>query len=93
MEQATLSIRVNSKDKKEFDAFCNSIGINVSTAINMFIKAVLREQKIPFEIKSDNFDAYIYDKLREAEKEMKDTDLRYNSNEILNSMKDVIDNV
>ena len=93
MEQATLSIRVNSKDKKEFDAFCNSAGINVSTAINMFIKAVLREQKIPFEIKSDNFDAYIYDKLREAEKEMKDTDLRYNSNEILNSMKDVIDNV
>ena len=93
MEQATLSVRANSKDKKDFDAFCNSAGINVSTAINMFIKAVLREQKISFEIKSDNFDIYIYDKLKEAEREMKDTSLRYSSNEVLNSMKDIMDNV
>ena len=35
--------------------FCNETGMNVSVAINMFIKSVLREQKIPFEIKVDPF--------------------------------------
>lgn len=35
--------------------FCNETGMNVSVAINMFIKAVLREHKLPFEIKADPF--------------------------------------
>ena len=34
--------------------------MNISTAINMFIKAVLREQKLPFEIKSNTLDEIIY---------------------------------
>ena len=90
MEQATLSIRVNSKDKKEFDAFCNSVGINVSTAINMFIKAVLREQKIPFEIRSNHLDSTIIEKLQEAELEMKHTSKRYSKEDILESMNRII---
>lgn len=62
MEQATLSVRVDGADKKGFELFCSNTGMNVSTAINMFIKAVLREQRIPFEIKSSYFDVYTYDK-------------------------------
>ena len=93
MEQSTLSVRINSNDKKSFETFCNSAGINVSTAINLFVKAVLREQKIPFEIKAYNFDNYAYDKLREAEMEIHDTDLRYSSDEVSKAMKDIIDNV
>ena len=41
--------------------------MNVSTAVNMFIKAVLREQKIPFEVRANSFDENIYQKLKEAE--------------------------
>lgn len=50
MAQATLTARVDAKDKVDFDAFCSNVGINTSTAINMFVKAVLRENRIPFEI-------------------------------------------
>lgn len=50
MSQATISARVDSKDKTSFDKFCNDVGISSSAAINMFIKAVLRERRIPFEI-------------------------------------------
>lgn len=50
MEQTMLSVRVDLEDKKKFEAFCESMGINISTAINMYIKAVLRENRIPFEI-------------------------------------------
>lgn len=55
MSVANLSVRIDEKDKKSFEAFCNETGMNVSVAINMFIKAVLREQKLPFEIKVDSF--------------------------------------
>lgn len=50
MAQATLTARVDAKDKMEFDAFCSNVGLNASTAINMFVKAVIREKRIPFEI-------------------------------------------
>ena len=60
MEQSTLSIRINSSDKINFEKFCSETGMNVSVAINMFIKAVLRDQKLPFEIKTYSFDNYVY---------------------------------
>ena len=51
----TITIRLDSDDKKNFELFCESIGITPSIAINMFIKATLREGKIPFELESDPF--------------------------------------
>lgn len=55
MSQTTLSVRIDEKDKKNFEAFCNATGMNVSVAINMFVKTVLREQRLPFEINLDPF--------------------------------------
>lgn len=55
MAQTNLSVRIDESDKKSFEVFCNETGMNVSVAINMFIKAVLREQKLPFEIKAEPF--------------------------------------
>ena len=55
MAQSNLSVRVDEVDKKNFEIFCSETGMNVSVAINMFIKSVLREHKLPFEIKTDPF--------------------------------------
>ncbi len=89
MNQSMLSVRVDSSDKKEFELFCNSTGMNVSTAINMFIKAVLREQKLPFEIRTEKSDINleIYEKLLEAEKEIETNKKRYTTDEVIESMK------
>ena len=51
----TITTRLNSEDKEMFDSFCESVGITASAAINMFIKATLREGQIPFSIKADPF--------------------------------------
>ena len=51
MAMATISARLSAQDKSAFETFCISAGINASAAINMFIKAVLRENRIPFEIR------------------------------------------
>ena len=50
MAQATFSIRMDEKLKKEFDALCNEFGMNATTAFNIFARTVVREKKIPFEI-------------------------------------------
>ena len=55
MSQSTISVRVDSEDKKAFDFFCNDIGISTSSAINMFVKTVIRENRIPFKIVNDPF--------------------------------------
>ena len=91
MESLTLNVRVDANDKKSFEQFCNSVGMNVSTAVNMFIKAVLREQKLPFEVKSNIFEETIYNKLKEAEIEMSNTDKRYTIDEITDSMNRIIE--
>lgn len=60
MAQATLTARVDAADKINFDAFCSNVGLNTSTAINLFVKAVLRENRIPFEI-TQNQDPFYSD--------------------------------
>ena len=55
MAQATLSVRLNPTDKYYFEEFCKSAGLNVSTAINIFVKAVIKRQEIPFAITGDPF--------------------------------------
>ena len=55
MEQAMLSVRLSKEDKTRFETFCEQTGMNVSVCVNMFVKAVLREQKLPFEVKADPF--------------------------------------
>ena len=55
MAQTNLSVRIDEQDKRKFEEFCSQTGLNVSVAVNMFVKAVLRENKTPFQIKSDPF--------------------------------------
>lgn len=52
MGKSMLSVRVSQEDKNRFEDFCARTGMNVSVCINMFLKVVLRDQKLPFEIKT-----------------------------------------
>lgn len=52
MAQATFSVRMDEVLKKQFDGLCQEFGMNASTAINVFARAVVRQRRIPFEISS-----------------------------------------
>lgn len=52
MAQATFSIRMDEDLKRQFDELCVDFGMNATTAFNVFARAVVRERKIPFEIKA-----------------------------------------
>ena len=79
MAQAMLSVRVDSEDKKRFEAFCEETGMNVSVAINMFVKNVVREQKLPFEVKADPF--YGRENMERLEKAVEDAKAGRNMHE------------
>lgn len=84
MAQANLSVRIDEKDKKSFEIFCNETGMNVSVAINMFIKAVLREHKLPFEIKTDQF--YLESNIKYLERivaEVKEGKAKFEEHELI----------
>ena len=66
MALATLSAKVDSENKKEFEKFCEDTGMNVSVCINMFVKEVLRHHKLPFEVATDPF--YSKEHMEELEK-------------------------
>ena len=55
MAQTTLNIRIDEDVKKGLEDFCYDVGMNVSVAVNMFAKAVIREQRLPFEVSADPF--------------------------------------
>ena len=45
MAQTTICIRIDDKLKKEFEKFCDSVGMSMSTGINIFIKKSVGERK------------------------------------------------
>ena len=50
MGQATFSVRMDDEIKSQFEQLCQEFGMSISTAINVFARAVVRERRIPFEI-------------------------------------------
>jgi DNA-damage-inducible protein J len=54
MSSTVLNVRVDENLKRDFDDFCASVGMNSSVAVNMFIRAVMRERRIPFAITDSN---------------------------------------
>ncbi len=64
---AAISIRLDDETKRGFDEFCESVGLSVSTAFNLFAKTVVREQRIPFEIRAETPGQRLLQAFKEAE--------------------------
>ena len=65
---ANVTIRLDSNDKAEFSRICEKIGLSVSTAFNVFVKTVIKEERIPFELSArDRDDFYSEANLRHLE--------------------------
>lgn len=52
---AQINLRVDDDVKKQAELVCSEIGISLSSAINIYLKKLGREYKIPFEVSVDPF--------------------------------------
>jgi DNA-damage-inducible protein J len=50
MGTSTVTIRLDDELKKQFEEIVDDLGLNMSAAFTAFAKAVVREEKIPFEL-------------------------------------------
>jgi len=53
MSTVNMSIRMDTELKKQTEAMLSDMGLNMTTAINMFFRQVVRQGRIPFEIATD----------------------------------------
>ncbi len=53
MGQTAFTVRMDSDVKKQFDELCKDFGMSSNTAFNVFARAVIKNQRIPFEVESE----------------------------------------
>lgn len=58
MANATLSVKMDADVKKGLEDFCAEVGMNVTTAVNMFARAVIRDQSLPFAVTTKPADPF-----------------------------------
>ena len=86
MAQTTINVRIDEDLKKQFEFFCNETGLNISTAINMFVKTVVRENAIPFKIAVDPF--YSEENMIHLKKAIKDLENGKGVEKVVNLYKE-----
>ena len=74
---SNISIRMDAKLKADAEALFESMGMNLSTAFNIFVRQCLREERIPFEITANcNQNARTKAEMLEAERIARDPNVK-----------------
>ena len=69
---ATVTMRADNELKQEVESLCGEMGLTLSTAYTMLLKAIVRTRSIPFKLKADPFysetnQAYLRKSIQELE--------------------------
>lgn len=71
-----ISIRMDAELKAQADALFADLGMNLSTAFNIFVRQSLREGRIPFEISLNRPNRETVAAMLEAERIAKDSSVK-----------------
>ena len=67
METTTVNVRVDKDIKQSAEAVAQSLGMNLSTAINIFLRQMIYRDGLPFEVVNPRYNAETLAAFREAE--------------------------
>lgn len=87
---ATITIRVDDKTKQQAEELFNNLGLNLTSAINIYLKKAIAEQGVPFEVKKTNYNQETVQAMLEADKIAHDNTIKGYSN--LNELFKELDN-
>lgn len=76
MATKNITIRMDEELKKQFDHFCNEIGMSMATAMTIFAKTVVKEGRIPFELSVKAPNRETIEAMLEAEKLSRDPEAK-----------------
>jgi len=63
----TINVNVDINVKKQANAILNDLGLNMTTAINMFLTQIIKQDGIPFEVKNPRPTRELIKSLKEAD--------------------------
>ncbi|MBD5128642.1 MAG: type II toxin-antitoxin system RelB/DinJ family antitoxin [Ruminococcaceae bacterium] len=55
MALTNVNFRMDSDLKRDMEETCKELGLNMTTALTIFAKKMVRERRIPFEVSVDPF--------------------------------------
>ncbi len=76
MATTNLTIRIDEELKKQFDSFCNEIGMSMGTAMTIFAKTAVKEGRIPFELSIKTPNRETIEAMIEAERISRDPTIK-----------------
>ena len=80
MQTANINIRTDSNLKKKADILYNRLGLNMSTAINMFLRESVRTNSLPLTLRLDEPNEDTLKAIEEGKKIIKDKNTKgYNN--------------
>lgn len=79
MPNTSMNIRMDSEVKKQAEALFGEIGMNMTTAINIFLKQSIRENGIPFELKINQPNTQTIEAIKEGNDIIKEGKARFNN--------------
>ena len=71
---SAINIQVDSETKKEATAILNDLGLSMSTAINLFLRQIIKTDGLPFEVKNPRPSRQLIKALKEAEEMINNPD-------------------
>lgn len=90
MATTNLNIRTDKAVKEQAEEIFNALGLNMTTAVNMFLKTTIREQGIPFALKLETPNETTAAAIEEGRNMAKDPKaVRYSSMDALKAALDV----
>ena len=64
---SAVNVIVDAKDKEEATNILKDLGLNMSTAINMFLKQIIKRDGLPFEVTNPKPSKELLEALEESE--------------------------
>jgi len=94
MAQTNLTIRIDEELKHEAEMLFHKVGLNMSSAINVFFRQAVGSQSIPFDLKVyDDYQARVknrFDNFHALQEEAEDNGL---SNITIDEINDIVKSV
>ena len=93
MSSTNINIRMDADLKSAFEAFCKDVGLTMTTAVNVFAKKTVDEQRIPFSIGREVPNRETREALEEEKKKKKNPSAGEMYTDVDTMMKELLSDV
>ena len=91
MPNISMNIRMDKNIKEQAQKLFSEFGLDMTTAINIFLRQSIREQKIPFELRLNTPNKETLDALEEVQQMKKNPSIGKSYDNVDDMMKEILE--